>query len=172
MNALARSTREHLYGTLTLIWRSGRGNAVTWAPPDPAFTTVTGPAKPSQPLPARLPPHSSIKSAPLVRWWRLFVYDSSFLHHLHQVELSLYVSKRSQPMALLRFSGSLWRNPGRFGISENCGRICPPEAVLGPRMPLSLSLSPKAVDDLNPSTVRENKVFACFFEGRISGSKT
>ena len=34
--------------------------------------------------------HSSTKSAPLVRWWRLFVYDYSFLHHCSQVEPSLY----------------------------------------------------------------------------------
>jgi hypothetical protein len=82
------------------------------------------------------------------------------------------VSKRSQPRALLRFSWRLWRNPGRFGISQSCGRIGPSEAVFTPQRASLLSLSAKAVDDHNPSTVRENKEIVCFFEGRFSGSKT
>ena len=50
--------------------------------------------------------HSSLKVRTLVRWWRVFVHGSSFLHHCCQVEPSLCVLRRSQPRALLRFS---WR---------------------------------------------------------------
>jgi len=76
------------------------------------------------------------------------------------------------PLSRWRPFWRLWRNPGRFGISESCGRIHPPQDVFGPKTAFSLSLSPKAVDDHNPSTVRENKEIAALFEGRLSGSKT
>ena len=55
-------------------------------------------------LPAADHTHSSTKSAPLVRWWRVFVYDSSFLLRIvfrcshPDCRLRLSLAHRSLPM--------------------------------------------------------------------------
>jgi hypothetical protein len=53
---------------------------------------------------------------------RAFRFRFSSLHQCSQVELSFSALRRSRKRASSRVLWRLWGNPGRFGISERCGR--------------------------------------------------
>ena len=101
-------------------------------------------------------PHSYPKSAPLVRWWRLFVYDTSFLHHLNQMELSLSVFRRPRKRASSRLLWLLWVCPGDSALSAIIGRIDHSGGHSPPETAFSASLSLFPSDFCNPSDERES----------------